>query len=113
MPFIFLRMGIEFFISLCVYLLCTRRKWITIKYNIINSVLLLKADSYTKGSSIGSNNKYHDVEPGDIVGFDGHVAVYVGLEGCDCVFVDVRGPKQKARCLIRGYGKTEVFKKTY
>jgi cell wall-associated NlpC family hydrolase len=36
------------------------------------------ADDFTQGESVGSNNNYSNLSPGDIVGFPGHVAIYIG-----------------------------------
>lgn len=67
--------------------------------------------SYVQGASIGKNGVYHGVSAGDIVGFPGQVAVYVGKPGT--MFIDVGGPGKACRRLERGYGDTEVFLYSY
>ena len=69
------------------------------------------ASSFTQGDSIGSDGDYSDVSPGDIVGYPGHVAVYVGEE--DCEFIDVAGPGGACREVASGYGSQEVYKYSY
>lgn len=69
-----------------------------------------QANQYRKRAQIRSD--YSNVEYGEIVCFADHVAVYVGKQGCDCNFVDVRGPGQNARCL-NSYGSQTLYKCDY
>lgn len=68
------------------------------------------ADSFHTGAAIGSAPPYRGVQAGDIVGFAGHVAVYVGE--ADLMFIDVNGANGVVRIVKRGYGQ-EVYKKSY
>ena len=68
------------------------------------------ADDFAKGSKIGANGNYSGVSAGDIVGFAGHVAVYVGKP--DAKFVDVNGAKGAVR-KVNSYGETAVYKASY
>jgi len=72
-----------------------------------------KADKYRTGDAIGQNNKYSNVKSGEIVGFPGHLAIYVDSNGCNCTFIDVPGPKKNVRCVKKGYGSQTVHKKYY
>uniref|UniRef100_A0A914WLR8 Uncharacterized protein n=1 Tax=Plectus sambesii TaxID=2011161 RepID=A0A914WLR8_9BILA len=79
---------------------------------------LLRSDwkhtsAYRRGAAIGSNGRYR-ATPGTIVGFSGHVAVYIGHadDTCNCMFIDVPGPKKRARCL-QSYGSQTVYKYYY
>lgn len=67
------------------------------------------AASFSMGASVGSNGSYIGLSPGDIVGFPGHVAVYVGG---DKQFVDVNGAGGVCRRL-NSYGSTVVYKRSY
>ena len=63
--------------------------------------------------SVGTNNVYHNVSPGDILGWKtpgghGHVGVYVGEPGM--ALIDVHQDNEKPRSLVNGYGPTEVFR---
>jgi hypothetical protein len=66
---------------------------------------------FYSGASIGKDNKYHGVSAGDIIGFPGHVGVYVGEAGT--TFIDVNGAGGKVRTVGSGYGGQEVFKYSY
>ncbi|XP_055340697.1 uncharacterized protein LOC129589835 [Paramacrobiotus metropolitanus] len=68
------------------------------------------AEKYTQSTYIGANGSYSNVSPGAIVGFPGHVAVYIGEAGCK--FVDVPGPNRNTRCLS-SYGAQKVYKYNY
>jgi hypothetical protein len=63
--------------------------------------------------AVGRNNNYHNLRPGDVVGWPapqghGHVAVYIGE--ANMKFIDVPGPNQKPRAVRNGYGPQSVFK---
>jgi hypothetical protein len=64
-----------------------------------------------RGAYIGANGSYSGVSPGDIIGFPGHVGVYIGEVGCK--FIDVPGPGNYARKLANGYGGQAVYKYSY
>jgi len=68
------------------------------------------ADSFSRGASVGSNGHYTGLTPGDLVGFPGHVAVYVGKP--DANFVDVNGAGGVVR-KMKSYGTQQVFKASY
>ena len=72
---------------------------------------LILADSFRRGAAIGSNNQYSNVSRGDIVGFPGHVAIYVGEPGC--MFIDVNGAGNPVRIVRNGYGNQTVYKCSY
>ncbi len=64
---------------------------------------------------VGSDNKYHDLQPWDIIGWGGngvkgHVGVYVGK--ADYKFVDVNGENQAVRGLS-SYGPQKLYKMSY
>ncbi len=69
------------------------------------------ADQYIRGAYIGANGSYSGVAPGDIIGFPGHVGVYIGEVGCK--FIDVPGPGGICRKLVNGYGAQAVYKYSY
>jgi len=75
---------------------------------------LLQASFYRQRAPIGSNGRYSGVSPGEIIGFSGHVGVYIGgvCGGSRCIFVDVERPGKRARCLS-SYGSTRVYKYDY
>ena len=62
--------------------------------------------------SVGSNNSYSGLSPGDIVGWrngsSGHVAIYVGEE--NCMFIDCNGPGAAVRKVKNGYGKQKLYR---
>jgi len=68
------------------------------------------ANSFTQGPSVGANGNYNGLKAGDIVGFAGHVAVYVGK--ADAKFVDVNGAAGAVR-KVNSYGGTTVYKYSY
>ena len=65
---------------------------------------------YKQGDYIGKNGVYNNVNPGEIIGYDGHVGIYLGEKGAQ--FIDVNGAGNKVRTL-NGYGTTEVYKYHY
>uniref|UniRef100_A0A914WH52 NlpC/P60 domain-containing protein n=1 Tax=Plectus sambesii TaxID=2011161 RepID=A0A914WH52_9BILA len=71
-----------------------------------------QASAYRRGGAIGSNGRYSALTSGTIVGFPGHVAVYIGNDACNCMFVDVQGPQKNARCL-QSYGSQTVYRYNY
>uniref|UniRef100_A0A914VMC6 Uncharacterized protein n=1 Tax=Plectus sambesii TaxID=2011161 RepID=A0A914VMC6_9BILA len=73
-----------------------------------------QASAYRRGDAIGSYGRYRALTPGTIVGFMGHVAVYTGRrrDTCNCMFVDVQGPRKHARCL-QTYGSQAVYEYSY
>lgn len=86
-------------------------------YLLCISLLSNQANLYRLGEYVGTNYQYSGLVPGDLVGWHakpwGHVAVYIGKEGCDCMFVEVNGPKANARCLKQGWGNKKVYKVDY
>lgn len=85
---------------------------LTYEYQNYNSSLLFQAGAYRLGGKIGLNNRYN-AQPGTVVGFNGHVAVYIGNACGGCMFVDVQGPNKNARCLQHGYGSQLIYKAYY
>ncbi len=57
-------------------------------------------------ASVGSNNSYSGLSPGDVVGWsegsDRHVAIYVGEPNCK--FIDCNGEGGTVRAVKNGYG---------
>ena len=66
------------------------------------------ADSFTQGEEIGANGKYNAIAD-SVVGFKGHVAIYLGNEKG---FIDCRGPGEAVR-KIKSYGTQKVYYKNY
>lgn len=63
--------------------------------------------------SVGKDNKYSGLKPGDVVGWKvegghGHVAIYIGE--MDQMFIDVNSENGHPRALKHGYGSQELFK---
>ena len=65
-----------------------------------------------ESKSVGSNNSYSGLIPGDVVGWrngdSGHLAIYIGEE--NCMFIDSPGPGKETRIVKRGYGAQKVYK---
>jgi len=64
-------------------------------------------------SSVGSDNVYSGLTPGDIAGWQvtgghGHVAVYIGET--DTKFIDVKDLGESPRAIKNGYGAQKVYK---
>ena len=73
---------------------------------------------WNQGASVGTNNAYSGLTPGDIVGWppkyaggSGHVAVYIGE--ATLKFIDVPGPGNTTRRIRTGYGSQQLWKYSY
>lgn len=56
---------------------------------------------------VGVNGNYFNLQPGDIVGWNSHVAIYIGKPGM--TFIDVREPGTRPR-IVNSYGNQSLYK---
>ncbi len=50
---------------------------------------------------------------GEVVGYEGHLAIYIGCCKCHCKFIDVSTDTGEVTCVREGYGKKEIHKYHY